>query len=138
MNKQIALSVEQMKHLASLGIDTSKASLCWVKEPNSWGYSLHLHDEYCYDLSALEPVPAFTLQDLIELMPSDLKHGRMYKLSIRPNNAPLVYCWGCRSYKEFKSFREQGGTLMRSGYNMILRLIENGCLNQNNDEMEKV
>lgn len=70
MNKQIALSIEQMNHLKELGVDTSDASLCWIKEPNTDNYSLSIHDESCYEMSCLHPVPAFTLQDILEKLPN--------------------------------------------------------------------
>ncbi len=54
-----------MKELAKLGVDISDASMCWIQEPNEKNYRLVVHDEYCYEMGALNPVPAYTLQDLI-------------------------------------------------------------------------
>ena len=128
MNKQIALSIEQMKHLVSLGIDTSNASLCWVKEPNSGERSLGIHDEYCYEMGCLEPIPAFTLQDLIELMPSSIQlSNAVYNLSIFPNNLNLI------TYEKNTIvclFSKKCNSLIDACIDMLSKLIENGYLNQ--------
>lgn len=68
--KNQVLSIEQMKNLQRLGVDTSKASMCWIKHPNCTERDLTVHDVFCYEMSCLEPVPTFTLQDLIELLPN--------------------------------------------------------------------
>lgn len=68
MQKKICLSIEQMQKLKELGVDTNNASLCWIRDPEG-NYSLSLHDESCYEMAFMNPVPAFTLQDMLELMP---------------------------------------------------------------------
>lgn len=66
MKPKIALNINQMKGLAALGLDISDASLCWVSDPNdSEVKTLCVHDEYCYKCSALNPVPAYTLEDVL-------------------------------------------------------------------------
>lgn len=68
IRNKICLSIDQMQKLKELGIDTKDASMCWVKDPAgvSW---IVVHDEYCYEIDFMRPVPAFTLQDMMELMP---------------------------------------------------------------------
>lgn len=74
MEKQLALSIEQMKHLKELGCDTSSASMHWVylptcnaiinntnefeKEPTLMLNTPGMDVEY----------PAFSLQDILELL----------------------------------------------------------------------
>lgn len=78
MEKKICLSIEQMQKLKDLGIDTKDASLCWVCDSEG-NYSLSLHDEYCYEMAFMNPVPAFTLQDMLEKIPSRLgKKGKYF------------------------------------------------------------
>nr|WP_302400693.1 hypothetical protein [Alistipes onderdonkii] len=63
-------SIEQSKRLIELGVPADKASMCWVKDPNENEYYLAVHDEYCYEVACLEPIPAFTVADLLELFKS--------------------------------------------------------------------
>lgn len=60
-------SIEQSKRLIELGVPAEKASMCWVKDPNENEYYLAVHDEYC--VAFLEPIPAFTVADLLGLLP---------------------------------------------------------------------
>lgn len=66
--KKICLSIDQMLQLKELGVEIKDASMCWVRDPEG-NYSLSLHDEYCYEMSFMNPVPAFTLQDMIDELP---------------------------------------------------------------------
>ena len=43
MRKQV-LEIDKMQHLNELGVDTDKASMCWVREPNSDEYHAVPHD----------------------------------------------------------------------------------------------
>lgn len=61
----IALSIVQMRYLRDLGIDTSDASMCWVRDPNEGTYQLFIHDEYCHEVRSLAPEPAYTLEDIL-------------------------------------------------------------------------
>ena len=74
MNKQV-LSVEQMKHLQDLGLDTSNASMCWIKDTEG-NRHLSVHDEYCYEASFMNPIPAYTLQDVLDALPEEITHKR--------------------------------------------------------------
>lgn len=68
MKNQVT-SIEQSRRLLELGVSAEKASMCWVKDPNESEYNLCVHDEYCYEVAALKPVPAFTVADLLGMMP---------------------------------------------------------------------
>ena len=96
--KEQVLSIEQMNNLNKLGLATNvEASMCWVKMPSpndGMEYSLVVHNEFCYEMSCLSPVPTFTLQDLIEILPSDvfgnynfwlMKSNSGYKFSVKNN-----------------------------------------------------
>ena len=81
MAKQ-TLSIEQMQHLQELGLDTSNASMCWIKTPN--GRDLTFNDEWMnLEESILDPVLAYTLQDVLDALPKSLKIGKSkYEISI--------------------------------------------------------
>lgn len=66
--KEQVLSIEQMQELIKLGINTSKASMCWntydsfLIENNS-----DLKDAFNY--SDDDWVPTFSIQDILEILP---------------------------------------------------------------------
>lgn len=70
--KDQTTTIEQSCRLLELGVPAKAASMCWVKDPNEGEYSLCLHDEFCYEVAALEPVPAFTVADLQEMLPDKI------------------------------------------------------------------
>ena len=74
MKSKQCLDVQQMQHLQELGLDTNNASMCWLKTPN--GRDLTFNDECInndewinLDESLLDPVPAYTLQDVLDALP---------------------------------------------------------------------
>ncbi len=75
MKPQIALTPDQMHELQSLGLDCSDASMCWCQEPNGDEYRLFIHDEYCYEAACLNPVPAYTLEDIISKLDADITYN---------------------------------------------------------------
>lgn len=74
--KQIVLSIEQMKHLASLGLDTTDASMyysyegilqtCKSYEPTQKKFAEGLW------------IPAYTLQDILEKLPTHKTFSENY------------------------------------------------------------
>ena len=71
-----------MRHLKELGLNTSNASMCWVKDTEG-NQRLSVHDEYCYEANFMNPVPAYTLQDVLDALPKSLEIGKSkYEISI--------------------------------------------------------
>lgn len=61
------LSIKQMQELIDVGIDTSKASMCWYgTDEVEFVCSGTDMDKDCGD----EICPTFTLQDILEMLPS--------------------------------------------------------------------
>ena len=94
--KNQVLSIEQMQKLKELGVDTSQASMCYIsKYPScdfddgdsivvvSKDFNKRLYNEFG---------PAFTLQDIIELLPHNIYDGlnKKYSLVIQVN---IVNCF---------------------------------------------
>lgn len=87
MNEQV-LSIEEMQEVEDLGIDTSKASMCWGKWNSAKEYHLFAEnkadresfiqdlikynciDEEDEEEYAHETISTFTLQDILEILPS--------------------------------------------------------------------
>lgn len=57
------LSIEQMKHLQELGVDTSDASMCWA------GNDVVPNNGAAFDLG-YDGIPTYTTGDLIEKLPN--------------------------------------------------------------------
>ena len=103
-----ALNIEQMKHLQELGVDTSDASMYWVRakriigkqrnnvldnEMGKWRLSLSKSIVHSVDW-AVESLPTYTIGDLIEKLPKSDNSG---DLLIEYRNSELgygVWDWG--------------------------------------------
>ena len=69
------LSIEQMKHLQELGVDTSDASMCWVAgedtstDEEEWNLIIPNNFLMPYN------IPTYTIGDLIEKLPKTIDFG---------------------------------------------------------------
>lgn len=147
MEKQV-LSIEQMKHLQGLGLDTSDASMVLIATDNDgctldWGEALDYlkygqSDVYFnlldaatgdYNHSYREDCGVFTLQDIMELLPKEVKTDTdTYWLTISIYDCKEWYvCYSMSDefdyYKEFKS-----KSLLEASYNMLCWCAENEYL----------
>lgn len=74
--KTQVLSVEQMKHLQELGVDTSNAKMAWYaiyETLPEWYNELNIRDDV-FDKN-YPSVPTFTLQDMLEMLPDGIEDG---------------------------------------------------------------
>ena len=123
--KDQVLSIKQMQKLKELGIDISKASMCYVFfESDSQKYTdIVVHDESCYEMACMNPIPTFTLQDIIELMPESITiNGLQYNLLVcislieysaeDKNEVPIHYV-------------SKANDILGNAYNMLVWLAEN-------------
>lgn len=60
--EDIVTSVELSKELLHAGV-SANTCLCWVKDPED-KYQVEVHNEFCYEMSCLEPVPCYTASEL--------------------------------------------------------------------------
>lgn len=131
--KQKALTIEQMKHLEGLGADISKASLHWQFLPNieemRCGKEIgdkDLAEPHLFVSGLLKhEYPAFTLQDILELLPKEIKfNGIKYCFSIYFTKELWVirYEDACGfSYKAICS-----DDILEVAYEMLVWCLENG------------
>lgn len=135
MSKQ-TLSIEQMQHLKELGVDTSKASAYWYRivqhrgelPPrviSDWKLTFSLDIAYCTG-HTLESVPAFTLDDVVEMLPKVIDD---YCLYIEWECGFISYQYD-EGYEGMKCFRatEIKDNLIDTAYEMLCWVIENGYL----------
>ena len=129
MSKQ-CLDVQQMQHLQELGLDTSNASLCWIKTPN--GRDLTFNDEWVnLEESILDPVPAYTLQDVLDALPENIysEYIGWAKLELQAYSedkwvAGYRYIDTCNRYIIYRDEKE----LIDAAYKMLCWAIENGYI----------
>ena len=117
------LSIEQMKHLKELGVDTSDASMCWLRYDVGGVVKqyVEINDVKWHEWSRATPYPTYTIGDLIEKLPEDLRfrcQGSNYSFSknwdslsfgyerIIPHSNNLIeglftlLCWVAENHKE--------------------------------------
>ena len=135
MSKQ-CLDVHQMQHLQELGLDTNNASMCWIKDTEG-NRHLSVHDEYCYEASFMNPIPAYTLQDVLDALPKDIsKDGCTWYalLYIDFENNRIAYGntdrYGFEIYHEIMIEKD----LIDAAYSMLCWAIENKFVETNKNE----
>lgn len=146
----ITISIEQMRQLKEYGIDTSKASMVLIVTDNDgnelgWNdveeefahpdpiymnYNYHYADSLYYDHSYREDCGVFTLQDIIELLPKEIKAGTdVFRLTMFVIGEMWTVCYSMSDefdyYKEFES-----ESLINAAYKMLCWCAENGYLEQ--------
>lgn len=126
------LTPEQMRHLSELGCSTRNASMCLIRDTEG-NRHLSVHDEYCYEASYMNPIPVYTLADIIEMLPSTVNTGGdEYWLEFGKSNLPVeidTYYAGYISlfdhslvyYGSSKDYE-----LIDVAYEMLCWCIENG------------
>ena len=87
MKEEQVLSVEQMKHLQELGLDTSDASIYWArvshgsriydKSKGKWFMSLQKEFQIC-GFTSYETLPTYTLQDILNKLPESIQIYNLY------------------------------------------------------------
>lgn len=139
--KDQVLSTDQMRHLRDLNTDTSKASLYWVRrchgykiDDNSTGeWFLSLQKEFqVIGFMSYEVIPTFTLQDLLNILPSGI-YSKSYEIySLRTDR--YLDEWGVYygttedSDGSKLSTPIYGDTLLEAAYEMLCYLAENNLL----------
>ena len=130
------LDIEQMQHLQELGLDTNNASMCWIKDTEG-NQHLSVHDEYCYEANFMNPVPSYTLQDVLDALPKDIsKDGCTWyaSLYIDFENNRIVYGntdrYGFEIYHEIIIEKD----LIDAAYFMLCWVIENKFVETNKNE----
>lgn len=126
--KQV-LSVGQMKHLQELGLDTSDASMCWIKDSEENRF-LSVNDEYCYEMSHLSPVPTYTLQDILDKLPCFIGKEVLTIQKLADSYTCLYVELYTRSIIKITESKE----LIDAAYDMLCWCIENGYVKVGKEE----
>lgn len=127
MSKQ-CLDISQMQHMKELGVDTRTASLCWVCL-NSEPYLSFYDKEYPQEDTKV--IPAFTLQDILDLLPKDIcKEGCTWAASLYIDYENNRIAYGNTDRYGFEIYHERiiEETLIDAAYEMLCWCVENGYL----------
>ena len=123
------LSIEQMKHLQELGVDTSDASMYWVRakrmigkqrnncldnDMDKWRLSLSKSIVHSVDW-AVESVPTYTIGDLIEKLPKHfyIKEAQISMVALNGSGAFQVW------YDEVPKSNKSDGTIKNALYKLL-------------------
>lgn len=119
------LSREQMKHLQELGVDTSDASMVWVKQEPSqnsddefvpWKVFV-FKDWMKYHIGAETFIQTYTIGDLIEKLPKDVRN---YDLEIHCD----FNCLGYAAASDFE-YSIEYDRLIDGLYDLLCWVAEN-------------
>lgn len=128
--KQV-LSIEQMKHLQELGLDTSDASMHWQYLPTADAIingTDEIEEKPCFFVSQpnmKHEYPTYTLQDILDKLPKRIEtEDYEFELYIyyHENGVSVFYDDGDITQLAFFS----KPTLLESAYEMLCWCIENG------------
>ena len=120
------LSIEQMKRLQELGVDTSDASMCWLdfedKEPMEVAVFI---PEVMLGYAQYKLYPTYTIGDLIEKLPKsiDLGFGEYdLEMSTKGEYVEVQYE---NDYDDYTPFFCSNLSLIESLYSILCWLAEN-------------
>ena len=121
------LSIEQMNRLKELGIDVKPKGTCLMyTSDSSDDYYLKYGESTCED-----DIKAFSLQDLIELLPKQLPpYDFGYNcLLITPNAGLNGYVFHYKDIADGEIYKQiYSENILQSAYEMLIWVIENSYL----------
>lgn len=143
MSKQV-LSIEQMQHLKKLGVDVSKASMCWRRKTRDWkgetkvgrwGLTFN-HPIIVSNFETYEDVTTFTLQDILDLLPKEIiPHDFPYSLFIDYQEMRIAYCFVDREGMCWiNPTFDIEDDIIDAAYNMLCWCAENGYIKTDKKE----
>lgn len=133
--KKTTLDIEQMKHLQGLGLDTSDASAYWyrivqhksngvsacIRVISDWKRAFSLNVACCTG-HTIESISAFTLDDVMELLPKEIN---CYSLTITSIGGKWYISYTCNNRPMQVIVKAY---LIDAAYEMLCWVIENGYL----------
>ena len=146
MSKQ-CLDVQQMQHLQGLGMEMKETMLYWCRIHDSRPRAATNNGKWtlckgknqpCVAIQHWEYIPAYTLQDVLDILPTEIKPAeRRFWLRIDLSDECLYYYYDdCNLVEHRKKVIGYDGIdeLIDAAYSMLCWAIENGYLDINKNE----
>ena len=123
------LSIEQMKHLQELGVDTSDASLAWFMSPKTNQWKIKIKDKFAHEmLRRISPeryIPTYTTGDLIEKLPKHINGRNDNRLVIDGDeDADYWYVVYKNRYEHSETEYFDSENLLTALYNLLCWVAE--------------
>lgn len=113
MREEEVLSINQMKELQKLGVDTSSARYFWDYQFNNELYHVKYHDRLKKYIDAGYGIGAFTLNDVLKLLPPYYKRkDEILRFEIEEGSSG----WTCK-YLHVQLFVRE--TMLEAAYEML-------------------
>ena len=116
------LSIEQMKHLQELGVDTSDASMCWLDFEDNEPMEVSVFiPEVMLGYAQYKLYPAYTIGDLIEKLPKHfyIKEAQISMVALNGSGAFQVW------YDEVPKSNKSDGTIKNALYKLLCWVARN-------------
>lgn len=132
--KQV-LSIEQMKHLKELGLDTSDASMCWcyALSYKNAKWELEIYEDVINqkrDSAFWEIIPTYTLQDILGKLPCFIGNQVLTIQKLADSYTCLYIEPYTRSMINITESKEP----IDAAYDMLCWCIENGYVKIGKEE----
>ena len=135
MAKQ-TLSIEQMQHLQELGLKLKPSLVHYYKiiniDSGKWYLSVTTGD-ISEDSPTYQYIPAYTLQDVLDLLPKSIGVEYIYDLCIFPESISYTQFIGGEINDNLFAV-PINESLIDAAYSMLCWCIENGYLDTNKNE----
>lgn len=139
--KQV-LDIKQMQHLQELGLELGETLLYWAREIETQPRAANHYGKWIIvkgkgqasvGMTRWEYVPAYTLQEVLDALPSTVLHDRqIYELDINMCNESIEYIKTSIN-DVLVGLRFAQISLIDAAYSMLCWCIENGYVKTKND-----
>lgn len=136
MESKQVLSIEQMQHLQELGLDTSKASMCWLKDITkeiaeekeidmTIGWFLDFNNPEFYKYEWMKGIPTFTLQDILELLPYKIVASYL-NIGKKSFSGDVLFYIEYSNFGGYAISHFRSESLLDAAYEMLYWCVESG------------
>ena len=100
--KEQVLSIEQMKHLQELGVDTSDASMFWIRYDVGGVVKqyVEINDVKWREWSRATPYLTYTIGDIIEKLPKEVDDNRL-EICLADKTIGYVHFGVCAYHEDY-------------------------------------
>lgn len=132
MSKQV-LTVEQMQHLQEMGLELNPTILCYKRNKLVDDATWFLDVRIDRPSNVFEEIPAYTLQDILDVSPKMISVENEYwlEISMEDDEHWSVCCRECDTDKQTTLVYVYDEELIDAAYRLLCWCIENGHVETN-------